>query len=118
MHFSGERFHNSNQLLKGPNSTENSNALPYIFSKESCGMDLRKFTLAHLRVNFHGKMVEMKTNKSNLLGQGRGKLQSAVYIISLVTCSGLERRNGDPSGNTSWKQGNSYQSFQIFKLKP
>lgn len=64
-------------------------------------MDLRKFTLAHLRVNFHGKRVENKTNKSYLLGLGRGKRQSAVYIISLVTCSGLERRNGDLSGNIS-----------------
>lgn len=82
-------------------------------------MDLRKFTLAHLRVNFHGKRVEKKTNKSNLLGLGRGKLQSAVYIISLVTCSGLERRNGDLSGNISWKQGDSYRIFQILKqLKP
>lgn len=60
-----------------------------------------------------------KENKSNLLGLGRGKLQSAVYIISLVTCSGLERRNGDLSGNISWKQGDSYRIFQILKqLKP
>lgn len=82
-------------------------------------MDLRKFTLAHVRVNFHGKRVERKTNKTNLLGLGRGKLQSAVYIISLVTCSGLEWRNGDLSGNIRWKQGNSHRIFQILKqLKP
>lgn len=39
--------------------------------------------------------MEKKTNESNLQGLGREKLQSVIYFISLVTCSGLGRGNGD-----------------------
>lgn len=40
---------------------------------------------------------------------------SKVLFTSLVTCSVLERGNGDLSGNISWKQGGYYRIFQILK---
>lgn len=49
-------------------------------------VDIGKFTLTYLIVNSHGKRVEKK-NESNLKGLGREKLQSAVNLLSLVTCS-------------------------------
>lgn len=48
-------------------------------------VDIGKFTLTYLIVNFHGKRVEK--SKSNLKGLGREILQSAINLLSLVTCS-------------------------------
>lgn len=76
-------------------------------------MDLRKFTFAHLRVRFQGKRVEKKTNESSSQGLGREKLQSVIYFISLVTCSGLGKGNGDVSAKGSWKQEDSYELYQV-----
>lgn len=74
-------------------------------------MGLRKFTPRHSIVNFHGKKIRRKTNKSNWQGLGRGKLQSAIYPQSLVTCSDLERRNRNLNINISWKQGGFHRIF-------
>lgn len=50
-------------------------------------VDRRKFTFAHLRVNFNGKRVE---NKQELICKGWAeKANPEGCFLSLGTCSGL-----------------------------
>lgn len=90
-----------------PHSTlENSDLL----SISSTGSwDLRELTFAHLRVRFRGKRVGKKTSEGSLQGLGREQHGSIIYLVSLVTRSGLGRGNGDVSAYGSRKQEDSYE---------
>lgn len=90
--FLGKGPMTSISFSRGPHSTlENSNLLRI---SSTGSWDLRESTFTHLRVRFRGKGVGKKTSESSSQGLGREQLQSVIYLVSLVTCSGIGRETG------------------------
>lgn len=73
-------------------------------------MDLRKFPPVHLIVIFHGKRVKRKTNKSNL--QDLAEENAKVYLPYKFSNMLWFR---EEKWELTWKQGDSYEIFQILK---
>lgn len=93
---------------RGPNSTQNSNLL-YIFSVTEAVQEVHSCTSNSQFSWKEGRKEKQVTRKD------WARKNSKVLFTSLVTCSGVERGNGDLSGNINWKQGDAYRIFQILK---